>query len=758
MLNTQKLLYILPDLAYIAELVPDKKPNAFSIQSFKQVNGEFFKSNKLIPEHVAKLFNKLEAGETYTVVLPDFLFTNTIVSVQETTESKIKSKLQEEVLDGLKLTPDSHLIETTSLNELKGTTRVQISAIDKTLLEVLQVAVEEKGVSVDAVVPLSWSIKAMISLEPSISVIQMGNFLYIAEHYIGVDQTSDSKVTDVQKIAETVRTLKGAEPSIQTLYLLSDSKVEKSLKTELKGVVPLQQMAHKDTDEKLPSHIQVVIEAALKTLSIADFPAPKFGLGKPPQEAVKKFAPIFANDTETAEDSETENRASLPKPNSPADDAIADTAAAGLAVGAATTVASTAGAAAQVASAGVGTGTNEIRTDVDMPATNPKSTEQEKESKKEPEEKAVEEIEEIEESATTADDVAKTPEDDASEDDEPTNTTDKDEVGSDQAKKEDSTEAEDGESAGEKDQINTTEDKTKDGDASQDEDQESADEEKGDEEQKAWDDGVADDIVIAAVPTAESETKASSDDAVESKTAEAEVDAGKIDASVVKPAQESSVNTDEAEEIDLSQFTQLGGETEAETSEKAVESGASLGVAVPDKKTIKNKSGVNHMLKMILITTGVFVLTVAIGIGVGMAIIKFTNQGDQPAPSVEVEESPAMEATPAPTPEDSEATDASPSAALDKSGVSILVVNATTKAGYAGTIKTDLESGDFENVTAGNAKGEYTETGVFVYLAEDNQDLVDAMAEATGLELTISETAKAEDPQSKYDVVIVLAE
>ncbi len=142
---------------------------------------------------------------------------------------------------------------------------------------------------------LSWSIKALISLEPSISVIQIGNALYLAEHYIGVDQTSESKIDDIQKVVETVRTLKGAEPSIQTLYLLSDGKVEKTLKEELKEIVPLQQMSQKDTDRKLPSHVQVVIEAALKTLSIADFPAPRFTLGKPTDEAVSKYAAIFAD-------------------------------------------------------------------------------------------------------------------------------------------------------------------------------------------------------------------------------------------------------------------------------------------------------------------------------------------------------------------------------------------------------------------------------------------------------------------------------
>jgi len=765
MLNTQKLLYILPDLAYIAELLPDKKPHAFSIQSFKQVNGEFFKSNKLIPEHVAKLFNKLDEGETYTIVLPDFLFTNTIVSVKETAESKIKSKLQSEVLDGLKLTPDSHLIETTSLNELKGTTRVQISAIDKSLLEVLQVAVREKGVTADAVVPLSWSIKALISLEPSISVIQIGNALYLAEHYIGVDQTSESKLDDIKKVVETVRTLKGAEPSIQTLYLLSDGKVEKTLKEELKDIVPLQQMSQKDTDRKLPSHVQVVIEAALKTLSIADFPAPRFTLGKPTDEAVSKYAAIFADEEVPADTSETDDQSSLPKPGSQS--SSSGEVAAGLTAAAAATAAGAVGAASQANAAISSTGTNAIRTDVDMPTTNPKATQPDKNDLKEPEEKTVEEIEEIDASLHDKDqaDQVENDEHDEKNDEEqaPADTAVADEKSAqtDDVKKEkvisEATDSDQESSDMKKDtaEVSTPSDNIDKEDAKDDaslQKDQTSDEQSDD---VADEDPTDIDTAKEGKSVALSSKSIPSDEVISEK--EESVDAGKIDTSVVEPAIETSVNSDEVEEIDLTQFTQLSSDSQDETSEKLVKPETESGTTTPEKQTIKNKSGVNHMLKMILITTGVFALTVAIGVGVGFAIIKYTNQGDQPAPVVEVEESPIVEATPAPILEDG-ATDASPSAAIDKAGLSILVVNSTTKAGYAGTVKSKLEDSDFENVTAGNSKGDYEETGIFVYLAEDDQNLVEALSEATGLDLTISDEAKVEDPQAEYDVVIVLAE
>ena len=59
MLNTQKLIYLLPDVTYISELLPTKKEHTFTIQAFRQINGEFMTENdELIPENCAKLLNK----------------------------------------------------------------------------------------------------------------------------------------------------------------------------------------------------------------------------------------------------------------------------------------------------------------------------------------------------------------------------------------------------------------------------------------------------------------------------------------------------------------------------------------------------------------------------------------------------------------------------------------------------------------------------------------------------------------------------
>jgi hypothetical protein len=101
---------------------------------------------------------------------------------------------------------------------------------------------------------------------------------------------------------------------------------------------------------------------------------------------------------------------------------------------------------------------------------------------------------------------------------------------------------------------------------------------------------------------------------------------------------------------------------------------------------------------------------------------------------------------------------ASASGEVDKTAVGILIVNATTKAGYAGQIQTKLKTAEFKKVDTGNAKGDYKDKGNFVYMKKENTALLAAMEKATELKLTATNSAKVEDTAGKYDAVLVLAE
>lgn len=304
MLNTKKTIYIFPDVAYIAEFLPTKKPHTFSVQNFRQINGEFLDENEFIAKNIAKLTSKIEP-ETYNLVLPDFLFTNTIVEVKETSENKVNQHLKDKLLPDLSLSKETHNIETSILTTYNNTSKVQIAALEKSVLSAFRVSATEKKIEITGITPFSWTLKSIISLEPSISIAQMGSYLYLAQHYIGIDQTTSFKTDQTEELSETIKTLKGAEPNIQTVYLLTNQLFEDKFKELLSDTIPLQQLVSpSEEDNELPAHIKLVLETGVKTFDIGSFPVPTFPLGKPSEKDKTSLSP----DSSEKEDEKEEKK------------------------------------------------------------------------------------------------------------------------------------------------------------------------------------------------------------------------------------------------------------------------------------------------------------------------------------------------------------------------------------------------------------------------------------------------------------------
>lgn len=319
MLNTQKLLYILPDVALIVELLPGKKPHSFVVQSFRQINGQYIGEDELVGPNIVKLFSKLEV-ETYHLILPDELFTNAIVTIQETSDTAIAQYLKDKLLPSLELSIKTHQIDTTVLTTFKGQSKVQLSALEQSILAPIRAGSSFSKVKISAISPLSWTVKSLISLEPSISVLQLGEQLYAALHYIGVDQSLQAPIGEVEVIAETIRTLKGGEPNIQTIYLFSNSLVEEKLKELLSDALPIQQLASlRDDSDQLPSYVKEIVETGLKTLSISDYPIPKFELGPATANELAEYTnpEVLAKTKDVDDEDGDQDQEALPEPHKP---------------------------------------------------------------------------------------------------------------------------------------------------------------------------------------------------------------------------------------------------------------------------------------------------------------------------------------------------------------------------------------------------------------------------------------------------------
>jgi hypothetical protein len=159
---------------------------------------------------------------------------------------------------------------------------------------------------------------------------------------------------------------------------------------------------------------------------------------------------------------------------------------------------------------------------------------------------------------------------------------------------------------------------------------------------------------------------------------------------------------------------------------------------------------------MILITLAVFCLTVAVGVGVAVAFLKYSGSQtpDEQTPVVQTDSTP----TPSPTVTPEPTPVATESATTTPANLKILVVNATTKAGYAGTFKSKIEGSKLGKVTATNAKGKYPDGGFIIYMKSKNDAAISKLEAAASITTTFDESAKDEDPQGSYDLILVLAE
>lgn len=310
MLNASKILLVLPEVAFAAELLPGKQPNTFSIQNCSQYLSPFLEGIKFNGEKLYKLFHRIQKDEPYALVLPDDLFFNKIVSVSKESDSAIRDELKGVILPSLNVSEETHDIVTTVLNVHKGETRIQISAVSRAVLGPIRAVAEKTGATISNVVPLSFALKSIISLEPSVSAVQLGDSLYIAQHYIGVSDCQRVPATEIEKAVELIKGFKKAEPSTMTVYALTNPLIGSQLKEGLKQIIPLQQMSETVEGSKLPGAVTTAIESIARSLS-SDFPIPLFDLGKASRDELDALVVGNAGDDADELDDDTSSIAEV---------------------------------------------------------------------------------------------------------------------------------------------------------------------------------------------------------------------------------------------------------------------------------------------------------------------------------------------------------------------------------------------------------------------------------------------------------------
>ncbi|MDO5561374.1 MAG: LytR C-terminal domain-containing protein [bacterium] len=743
-MSTQDLLYILPEMAFTVRLEETSKSNYFFAQSFHQINGEFIDEENFLLENLKKLFERVEPGE-YTLVLPDFLFTDTIISVPKTDDQEIAAYLRNELLPKIEVSTFTHETCTSVLLQRGKTSKVQLSALEKELSAQVKLAIGNHQVKIKEIVPLSWTLKAAVSLEPSITIAQLGESLYLAEHFVGINQTNYAKIDDLSKIEETVKTLKGADANLQTVYLFTSNLVEEKLKKALEKVLPIQQLVEPvDEEAQIPSYVKQIVEVAGRTLSLEEFVVPRFSFVNN-EASVVKATKVDENVITEQVGSKKKDEESIEEPLTVIDDeVVVEDEKGNFVAEEVTTVATAAGAATATAIVSSVPLLDEMA--APLPTPNVADTEVNKETKTEAEKEPVVSAAETKTESATEDDFLAIFKD-----------------------------------AG----FTETEGSTKNDTV------ELVTPSVADEKEKAVDKKVEPESTIAVEPPAIVSAAAV---VTPEKSPEKKLDLGynNADRAILNREQKmadahSEASTSESKKAELAKTTEtedndLGlsffansvtdsAETEvAPVPEKVSPKEEADPISKPadvqkiDSKTAKQKGDMGQFLKKFFLFILIFVVTIALGIGVGLLILKisgkdFFNKDNLPTPE------PTVLPTALPTmPEASDAAAASESAAaedetaeeLDPADFKILVVNATGVAGYAGETKTALEKEGFVNVKTGNSKGTYDETGTFVLMEDKNSALIKLLETGSGFTLIYDEDYQTEDPSGVYDAVIVL--
>jgi hypothetical protein len=741
MLNTKKYLYILPDSAYIAEVLPAKKPHTFAIQAFRQINGEFLDDNEFLASNVEKLIKKIEPDE-YHLILPDFLFTNTIVDIHQTEESEVKKYLRDVLLPSIDLSKGTHEIDTFILTQHQGKSKVQLSALEKSLMAPIQKAAAEQRVSITHVSPLSWTIKSVVSLEPSISTIQIGGMLYLAQHYIGVDQSVSFPIEEIDNIVETVKTLKGAEPNTQTMYLLTNALVESALKEKLSGTLPIQQLANAaEEQEGIPSYLKQIIEAGAKTLDIADYPVPRFELGKYTGEITPVAAQteILTSDEpkqkghkeseETAQEliqdhtlpSPTMIPASEPSPEIPPSSELE------LPLPTAPTVLPAPSEPLLTEKSVGGSNKSPLKKDdndgdndddgvfsIAEPVAPVMSTPAIADLKTAP--------------AAPVEEVVQAPKNiDINDVDEKTTlqkpATQSEPVVAPQAKTFTASAPSNLQTLFKPQVIEP----------------------------------------LATVTAAASSLAASTPASVVSTTSitsTATPSMAKTSTPLLSPNVVPSnyapvstmTNTTPTPQPNFSSMPSM----------QTPSSLPSMSSQNTPRTVIKNKSGTGSLFKVIGITIGALVVTVALGVGIGFGVLKLTEKRgsalDQ-SPVVMTSSEPTSSAVASPSVAPVASPSTTPASSFPaKSKAKILIVNATKVAGQAGKLKSTLAAAGYKTIDTGNAKGTYSTPGMFVLLAKDDAATESTLSTDSGTTLTFKDAKDTEDPKGAYDAVIVIGQ
>lgn len=184
-------------------------------------------------------------------------------------------------------------------------------------------------------------------------------------------------------------------------------------------------------------------------------------------------------------------------------------------------------------------------------------------------------------------------------------------------------------------------------------------------------------------------------------------------------------------------------------SEKVIASPAATSAV--NKATASGKKG--GVFRYILLALAVALVISLIGGGVVISQQALTDKKDIAL------QTPVSKVTPTEAPIEPTATPKPTAAPVNLKELKVAVLNATSVAGKAGKYATLVKKAGATNVDAANAKGEYKEAGSFIMVTKPEYlGAIADLEKATELTLKEVEVNEKDNPNNKYDILIILNE
>jgi hypothetical protein len=312
------ILCVSSDPSFFGTLKGDKKNPTLS--DVTRIDFPLVEKGVIQQENLSHALKSLEQKSLY-LVLSDEVFLHHISDYTLNAKTDIEDSIKETVSTVFSDQKDPLHIVTVDLAKTSKMQTVQITAMSKDNLAAIKTASEEAETEIAGILPASFVVKAFVSVDPSLFVLQTPQSFLLTSHYIGVDFAKNVAKDDVKDLISVVKTLKKERPHIQHVYLSADAEELASLHTELEEVLPVQDVEIKqiETENDTPTFLKALC-LGVKDVVENDFPLPRFSLDdkvmKVKEEKVKEEKPdvIKALLESDKEEEEKEKEKELPVP------------------------------------------------------------------------------------------------------------------------------------------------------------------------------------------------------------------------------------------------------------------------------------------------------------------------------------------------------------------------------------------------------------------------------------------------------------